>query len=237
MRRPKPLMPLRSALNSVSARSSKSFSITPALFTLTMIARSRTGDRKRIIAADARFVKLFFIDSSQLRSVTRCVSASRRTSLLQRSCHHRRVRKALEILGFGDPSERVCSPELTSELVVAAKHLSRGSHGPSFVGFSSCRPELTTLRWEADRGLQIWDQKKHPSFLECFLVTFRTTLLTQNSKDALLDTAFLHPCLPVKSRRCRSLTFLVSYKESVENPVPAPHSRERRCSRAASMLP
>src|SRR5258705_8648387 len=67
VRRPKPLIPLSTALDKVSNSSSTSFFIIPAVFTLTRIAIARNGERITSIATDAIFlVVLVFISSGQV---------------------------------------------------------------------------------------------------------------------------------------------------------------------------
>ena len=59
VRRPKPLMPLKTALDNVNRTSSTSFPTTPAVLTLTMMESARNGERTTSIAADARFMVVF----------------------------------------------------------------------------------------------------------------------------------------------------------------------------------
>ena len=62
VRRPKPLIPLRTALNNVSSSSNTSLSLIPAVLMLTRIASARNGERMTSITTDARFlVVLIFI--------------------------------------------------------------------------------------------------------------------------------------------------------------------------------
>ena len=59
VRRPKPLIPLNTALDNVSNSSNTSLSLIPAVLMLTRIASARIGDRITSITADARFLVVF----------------------------------------------------------------------------------------------------------------------------------------------------------------------------------
>ena len=73
VRRPKPLIPLRTALNNVSINSRTSLSLIPAVLMLTRIASARNGERMTSITTDARFVVvLAFILGLSARPVMRC---------------------------------------------------------------------------------------------------------------------------------------------------------------------
>ena len=74
VRRPKPLIPLRTALDKVSSSNSTVLSVIPAVLMLTSIASARKGDRTTSITTDARFVVvLAFILGLSARLVMRCV--------------------------------------------------------------------------------------------------------------------------------------------------------------------
>ena len=81
VRRPKPLIPLRTALNNVSSSSKTSLSLIPAVLMLTRIASARNGERMTSITTDARFlVVLAFIRVCQLdQQCDACCLATRRT--------------------------------------------------------------------------------------------------------------------------------------------------------------
>ena len=67
VRRPKPLIPLNTAPERVSSNRRTSFSITPADLTLTNIANVRKGAKITNISADASFLVVFvLITSNQL---------------------------------------------------------------------------------------------------------------------------------------------------------------------------
>lgn len=59
VRRPKPLIPLNTALDNVSNSSNTSLSLIPAVLMLTRIASARNGERITSITTDARFLVVF----------------------------------------------------------------------------------------------------------------------------------------------------------------------------------
>src|SRR5215510_4094591 len=75
VRRPKPLIPLNTALDNVNNSSNTSLSLIPAVLMLTRIASARNGDRITSITTDARFLVVFdfirFVSSSVMRSNVR----------------------------------------------------------------------------------------------------------------------------------------------------------------------
>jgi len=78
MRRPKPLIPLNTAPERVSSNRRTSFPTTPADLTLTNIANVRKGAKITNISADASFLVVFvLITSNQLDGFVRCMFASR----------------------------------------------------------------------------------------------------------------------------------------------------------------
>ena len=70
-RRPNPLIPLRTALDNVSIRSSASLFVIPAVCMLTNIASARSGVRITSITTDVRFVVVLafisFVCSTRMR--------------------------------------------------------------------------------------------------------------------------------------------------------------------------
>jgi hypothetical protein len=74
VRRPKPLIPLRTALDSVNSSSRTSLSLIPAVLMLTRIASARKGVRITSITTDVTFlVVLAFIRFCLLDQLMRCV--------------------------------------------------------------------------------------------------------------------------------------------------------------------
>ncbi len=59
VRRPKPLIPLRTALDNVNSSSNTSLSLIPAVLMLTRIASARNGERITSITTDVRFFVVF----------------------------------------------------------------------------------------------------------------------------------------------------------------------------------
>ena len=59
VRRPKPLIPLNTALDNVNNSSNTSLSRIPAVLMLTRIANARNGVRMTSITTDARFLVVF----------------------------------------------------------------------------------------------------------------------------------------------------------------------------------
>ena len=59
VRRPKPLIPLNTALDNVNNNSNTSLSWIPAVLMLTRMASARNGERITSITADARFLVVF----------------------------------------------------------------------------------------------------------------------------------------------------------------------------------
>src|SRR6185295_12541787 len=72
VRRPKPLIPLRTALDNVSSRSSTSLFLIPAVLMLTRIASARNGVRTTSITTDVRFVVTLAFIWVSARPVMRC---------------------------------------------------------------------------------------------------------------------------------------------------------------------
>jgi len=72
VRRPKPLIPLRTALDNVSSSSSTSLFLIPAVLMLTSIASARKGVRTASITTDARFVVTLAFIVLSARPVMRC---------------------------------------------------------------------------------------------------------------------------------------------------------------------
>src|SRR6185295_8062478 len=72
VRRPKPLIPLRTALDNVSSSSSTSLFLIPAVWMLTRIASARNGVRTASITTDARFVVVLAFIRLSARPVMRC---------------------------------------------------------------------------------------------------------------------------------------------------------------------
>ena len=73
VRRPKPLIPLNTALDSVNNSSNTSLSLIPVVLMLTSIASARTGERITSITTDARFLVVFdfirFVCSTVMRDM------------------------------------------------------------------------------------------------------------------------------------------------------------------------
>ena len=87
VRRPKPLIPLRTALANVNNSSSSALFLIPAFWILTRIASARTGEKMTSITADVTFLVVFvFIRVCLLDLLMRCSVASRRASRLQPLC-------------------------------------------------------------------------------------------------------------------------------------------------------
>lgn len=59
VRRPKPLIPLNTALDNVNNSSNTSLSLMPAVLMLTRIARAKNGKRITSITTDVRFLVVF----------------------------------------------------------------------------------------------------------------------------------------------------------------------------------
>jgi len=71
VRRPNPLIPLRTALDNVSTSSSTSLSLIPAVCMLTRVASARNGERTTSITTDVRFLVVLafirFVCSTRMR--------------------------------------------------------------------------------------------------------------------------------------------------------------------------
>ena len=74
VRRPKPLIPLRTALDNVSSSSKTSLFLIPVVLMLTRIASARNGERTTNITTEVTFlVVLAFISVLLLDQLMRCV--------------------------------------------------------------------------------------------------------------------------------------------------------------------
>ena len=107
VRRPKPLIPLRTALDNVSSSSKTSLFQSPAVLMLTRMARPRNGERMTSITTDARvivllaFIEVCLLDQDAMRV------ASRRGSGLQPVCQWSNS----GFMGFSGP---ICRLRLTN---------------------------------------------------------------------------------------------------------------------------
>src|SRR5215213_1959123 len=86
VRRPKPLIPLNTALDNVNSSSNTSLSRIPAVLMLTRNASPRTGERITSITTDVRFLVVLVFIRFVCSSVVRGIVASRRPSHLQPVC-------------------------------------------------------------------------------------------------------------------------------------------------------
>ena len=87
VRRPKPLIPLNTALDNVNNSSNTSLSLIPVVLMLTRIASARIGERITSITTDARFLVVFGFIRFVCSTVDASQCCSRRASHLQPVCH------------------------------------------------------------------------------------------------------------------------------------------------------
>ncbi len=123
VRRPKPLIPLNTALDNVNNSSNTSLSWIPAVLMLTRMASARIGERITSITTDARFLVVFdfirFVCSPV--DARQCCFATCMTVTTGVPLDHCWIYE-----GFAGPAGSICRPRLTS------------SSGPSGVKELAC---------------------------------------------------------------------------------------------------
>src|SRR5215203_4676992 len=93
VRRPKPLIPLRTALDNVNSSSKTSLSLIPAVLMLTRIASARKGERITSITTDVTFLVVLAFIRFVCSTSDAMQCASRRASRLQPLCQWTRLKK------------------------------------------------------------------------------------------------------------------------------------------------